>query len=202
MTFKAVGFDNGGVLRGQPEGNFTSKAVKLLGINEQAFSDAYHRYSRKPNLDEITWEELWRLVLVDLGKPEKLSELLRIDAEFYGEATVNGPVIAIVDQIRANGYKTGLLSNNNSALLEEIQQNGIINHFDVINISAITGLVKPAVEAFAHFAKDLGVQLDELVYIDDSKRSLGTAVECGYTPILFENAKQLATDLQKLGLIS
>ena len=64
----------------------------------------------------------------------------------------------------------------------------------------ISGYVKPEPKAFNTFIKDLGVAMDELVFIDDSEKSLSTAKECGYTPILFKSYEQLIAALQQLGI--
>lgn len=200
MTYKAIGFDYGGVIYGQPGTVYTAAVLQALNIDRQTWSEAYHRHYKKRNRDEVTWEELYQLILTDLGKPEKLDELLHIDDEYYGSATVNQPILDIVDRLRAEGYKLGLLSNNGAQLQNEIKQNGVAVHFDIINISAITGFVKPEPQAFRGFAEELGVDLSELVFIDDSRNSLSMSQECGYTPLLFETVGKLKADLAEMGL--
>lgn len=200
IMYKAIGFDYGGVIFGKPATALGGAIQEALGIDRQTYLKAYHRHYKKPNRGEVTWEELWRLVITDLGKVDKLGEVLRIDADYHDNAIVNEPILHIADQLRAAGHKTGLLSNNSPDLQDAIKQNGVIKHFDVINISAITGLVKPEPEAFTRFASDLGVSLTELVFIDDSPNSLSTAGECGYTPVFFENVTQLAVELARLDL--
>lgn len=202
MVYKAVGFDYGGVLFGQP-GPVHSRAIHAaVGVDRETYSEAYHRHYKKRNRGEISWEELHKLVLADLGKPDKLDAVLRVDDEFFGNATVNAPVLAIADKLRGHGYKTGLLSNNGAELVDAIRENRVAAHFDVINISELTGLVKPVPEAFEHFANELGINLSELIFIDDSRNSLSTADQCGYKPILFESADQLSADLEDLGLLN
>ena len=202
MKYRAVGFDYGGVLFGQP-GPFHSRAIHAaIGVDREAYSEAYHRHYKKRNRGEISWEELHKLVLADLGKSDKLKEVLQIDEEFFGNATVNAPVLAVVDDLHSKGYKTGLLSNNGAELQDAIKQNGVAAHFDVVHISELTGLVKPEPEAFEYFADELEVKLSELVYTDDSRNSLSTADQCGYTPILFENVTQLKKELTNLELLN
>ncbi len=82
-----------------------------------------------------------------------------------------------------------------------MREKGLDKHFDVFHISAETALVKPEPDAFKHLANELGVEIKELVYIDDSEKSLSTSKECGFTPVLFESYEQLVNDLTRLDVL-
>lgn len=200
MAYKAICFDHGGVLVGQPSSEPNKKASELLGVDQETYNDAYFRYNKQPNRGEITWHELIKLVVDDLGKPEKYGAFVKLWDENSKNRSVNKAVLDLVDRLRAQGYKVAILSNNTADVLGEIQSQGLDNHFDVVHISALTGFVKPEPEAFTHLAEALQVAVDELVFIDDSPKSLSTADQCGYTPILFHDYAQLVQKLAKLGI--
>ena len=82
-----------------------------------------------------------------------------------------------------------------------MRADGLDKHFDVFIVSAEVGVMKPDPEIFNLFAERLGVTLPELVFIDDSKRSLSAAVECGFEPVLFESYEQLVQSLNKRGIL-
>jgi len=67
-------------------------------------------------------------------------------------------------------------------------------------ISGEIGYQKPHKEAFAVLFERLGASAQEVVFIDDSPKSLEKAEEIGYTPILFQNNEQLISDLRSLGI--
>ena len=200
MRFEAVGFDYGGVLYGHTGPSFNRAIIQVLDVDEDTFRAAYFRYNKAVNRDEITWPELWKHVLDELGKSDKLNAVLEIDQKFHAAGTINQDVLRLTDKLRQQGYKVGLLSNNNAVLTSRLKQMGLVEHFDTINVSAITGLVKPEAEAFRRFAHDLAVDLHKLIFIDDSPMSLSTANECGFTPVLFETYDKLVNDLEHLGL--
>jgi HAD superfamily hydrolase (TIGR01509 family) len=114
---------------------------------------------------------------------------------------VNSDMVALVDQVRDAGYKTGLLSNNSREGGDKMRAKGLDKHFDVFHISEEKGFMKPQTEAFDQFAQELGVRHEELVFIDDSKKSLSTAEACGFTPVLFESYEQLKKQLKELNIL-
>jgi len=199
MSYKAVGFDWGGVINGKPGSFFGESVSKLLRIPHDVYLEAYFHHNKKINRDEIDWVELWTLVLNELGKIDKLDEVMELSKE-ASVIKINTDIIELVDTLRNKGYRVGLLSNNTVEKAEKIRTHDIERHFDVFHISAETGFVKPDQKAFEQFAQDLGVELSELIFIDDSEKSLSTASECGYTPILFGDYSQLLNELNKLGI--
>lgn len=196
----AVGFDWGGVLNGQPGYVFGQQIEKLLQISTERYQSAYFSHNKKANRGEITWDELWRLVLSDLGMLSKLPEVLVLNAKSQ-EKSPNHEVLTLVDTLRMNGYKTGLLSNNSIERAEILRSEGLDKHFDAFHISAETGYVKPEPKAFLHLADELDVLPHQLVFIDDTPRSLSTAKEIGYKPLLFTKYSVLLEDLSKLGVV-
>lgn len=200
MTYKAVGFDWGGVLNGKPGKFFGLRVSELLGTTHERYLEAYFHHNKKINRGEVTWEELWSLVLTELGQPDKVQEVMKISREFNSD-NLNQDVLDLVDKLRESGYKVGLLSNNTHEKAALMREKGLDKHFDVFHISAETSLVKPEPEAFQHMADELSVSINELVFIDDSEKSLSTSQECGFTPILFESYGQLVSELKKLGIL-
>lgn len=199
MSYKAIGFDYGGVLNGMTGTEFVTKIVDVLGITREQYNEAYFRYNKRLNLDEITWADLWKLVLADLGQPDKFNEVMAVD-DTRGKDALNIEVVALAKRLKANGYRIGILSNNQVDAQDRFHAQGLDEIFEIIHVSAITGYVKPDPKGFELFAKDLGVAPAELIFIDDAQKSLSTAAEVGYTPILFENYQQLLGDLKNLGI--
>ena len=199
MKYKAVGFDWGGVINGKPGMLFGHRVSELLGISTEEYQEAYFHHNKKINRGEVTSEELWTLVLTELGQPDKVSKVMRISQEFNAD-NLNVDVLNIVDKLRSSGIKVGLLSNNTHEKAAEMREIGLDKHFDVFHISVETGYVKPEPKAFEHLTEALRIKMSELVFIDDSEKSLSTADECGFKPILFESYQQLQNDLIELGI--
>ena len=64
-------------------------------------------------------------------------------------------------------YKLAIFSNALPSRENEIKSTGLDKFVDKIYISNFIGLFKPQIEFFEYVAKDLGVNLDEMLLIDD-----------------------------------
>ncbi len=202
MKYKAVGFDYGGVINGEPGSVFTKKFCQFVGVSEENYKKAYFLHNRSFNAGKpITERELWSRVLNELGKSEKLEAVMVFVKDMRVNKSLNQPVLDLIDSIRINGYKTGLLSNNSVEAANMMRSTGLDSHFDVFMVSAEIGLMKPDPSIYNLFTKELGVKTSELIFIDDSQRSLSTAEECGYTPIHFTNYENLVSALEDLKVI-
>lgn len=199
MTYSAIGFDWNGVLNGKPGKVFGRTLASMLAITFDKYRTAYFHHNTAFNNGEINTEELWRRVLTELNKLDQLDEVLAYVADSLKDDP-NTNVITLVDTLRSNGYKVGLLSNNTFEIGEKIRASGLDKHFDVFHISAETGYAKPSPQAFAHFAEALGVTLSELIFVDDTAKSLSTASDIGFTPILFTDYDQLIVELKQLDI--
>lgn len=202
MKFKAVGFDWGGVINGQPGFVFTQKFCEFVDVSEAQYKEIYFRHNRAFNAGRpISERELWLRVLTDLGKADLLDDVLAFSKEYRSKKSINRPVLDLVDTLRSSGYKTGLLSNNTLEAAEMMRSEGINTHFDAFIVSAEVGMMKPDPSIFALLCRQLSVQPGELIFIDDSKKSLSTAEECGFTPVLFTDYESLVKDLKKLSAL-
>lgn len=202
-TYRAIGFDYGGVLAGEPGPEFSANVARMLGIDMARYRESYFKFNKRVNRGEISWPELWRLFLEDLGLNERYDELMNMSNAYHARLKDPKPeMLRLVDSLRAKGYRLGLLSNNTESMATYIDSQGVAAHFNVVHVSALTKLVKPEVRAFTYFAECLGVVPEDLIFIDDSEKSLSTANEAGYTPVLFSGYDQLVDQLRNLGIES
>jgi HAD superfamily hydrolase (TIGR01509 family) len=78
-------------------------------------------------------------------------------------------MIDVVDDLRAAGVKVAVVSNSEGALAELIAEMGWADRFVAVADSGKLGLEKPGREIFAWTAERLGVPLDRLVHVGDSR---------------------------------
>lgn len=202
MKYRAIGFDYGGVINGEPGFVFTKKFCELVGITEKEYKEVYFRHNRAFNAGKpISERELWQRVLRDLHKEGLLEAVLQFVSEYRTKRSINQPVLDLVDTLRKAGYKSALLSNNSVEAADKMRDQKIDSHFDVFIISAEVGLMKPDPAIYELLCQKLNVLPKELAFIDDSKTSLGSADQVGFTPILFTNYQDLLDQLKNLGVL-
>jgi HAD superfamily hydrolase (TIGR01509 family) len=197
---KGIGFDYGGVIRGEASSTFTLKLCDLLDIDINKYKDAYFSQNTLLMTDKITYEEFWRNVLSRVGKSNKEKSLFDFLKDKKAKKSINISIIELIDKLRTGGYKVGLLSNAAAEFALDIRNSGVCEHFDEILISSEIGHAKPSREAFKLLAERLSVNMDELIFIDDTEQSLVGAKEIGYHPVLFRNYETLVADLKSLGV--
>ena len=205
MRYKAVGFDYGGVIGGinSTGERFDEKVCNLLSISKETYDTTYYQLNHKINLGDIdSRAEFWKIFLEALGKSEKLDELLVLENESTKyHQTIDLDMVDLIDKIHRLGYKTGLFSNTTLEGGNNMRKQGLDKHFDAFQISAEIKIMKPNPDGFKYFANQLGVELKELIFVDDAEKSLSTAKECGFTPILFTTKEKLIQQLCSLGIL-
>ncbi|XLQ20427.1 MAG: HAD family hydrolase [Candidatus Moraniibacteriota bacterium] len=201
MKYKAIGFDYGGVIFGRSSMAFNDGAAAIFNVESDKLLKVYFQNNNRLNLGEMTWEELWKHIAVELNCADKQEAIMEFIVRWGRDQKLNLDVVELIKVLKTAGYKIGLLSNYNSGLHQMLEEQKIDNYFDVVGISSEMGVMKPNVEAFSSFCNMLNVQPDELVYIDDTPKSLETSGDVGYTPILFQNFDKLYQDLKNLNIV-
>lgn len=199
MTIHAVGFDYSGVVARIPGRPWKEVTAEIFGVTVEQLQSTYFRINHLLNEKVLEPAAFYRRLAEELGRPERYEAFM----DYHGSQpahVIDGEVLQLVDELRAAGYKTGLLSNNTAEGAAEIRRSELPAHFDAVVVSAEIGFSKPDPRAFQILAQRLGVDVTELVYTDDTARSLERAGEAGYHPILFTGAAALRQALVGLGL--
>lgn len=200
MNYRAVGFDFGGVLTQGQNRNFLRDVAKIANVSEEDLRRVYFQHNHHWNIKGMSYEQAWSLILAELGRPGKLVQVINFirPSMFPG---INRTMISLVDRIRASGMKVGLLSNTSLAGAAHIRQQGLGQHFDCLLFSSEIGQQKPSREAFEILAQQLDVRPSELIYVDDSPKSLELASAIGYFPMLFVGYEDLVQQLQAVSVL-
>jgi putative hydrolase of the HAD superfamily len=199
-NIKAVCFDFGGVI--ELNGRDIIKDIaELLGIPLIKLREEYFKHNHLTNVGNMSWEDMVIKIVSIFDNTQKTKEtVLAMIEKFQSAKKINSDLVAIFPMLQQQGLKVAIFSNNNSGLREKLTENGIIKLVDEVIISSEIGFQKPHKEAFQVLFEKLGVRPEEVVFVDDTPKSLEKADEIGYTPILFKNNEQLKADLQNLGI--
>lgn len=200
--YKAVVFDFGGVIEVAPAGNPLQAVADLVGISIDDFHKEYFKHNHLSNVDGLPWEETIAVVvshLTDSG--DIIQQSRQVILDHIASRKINSELIDFFPILRRQNYKVAIFSNNTARLRQQLIDKKIINLVDEAIISGEIGFQKPSKEAFAVLFQKLSLQPEEVIFIDDAPKSLETAGEIGYTPILFEGNAKLKNDLRELGIV-
>lgn len=201
QTYKAVVFDFGGVIEITPDGNPLKKVAEIIGISIDDFHKEYFKHNHLSNVDGLPWEETVAVVvshLTDSGDVIQQSRQAILD--HIASRRINTELVGFFPILRKQGFKVAIFSNNTAKLRQQLVSGGIMDLVDEAVISAEIGHQKPSKDAFAVLFQKLGLEPKEVIFIDDAPKSLETAGEIGYTPILFQGNTELKEELGKLGI--
>lgn len=195
---KAIVFDYGGVIE-LSKGNLTKSICDYLKVSHESFLDSYFNYNHLGNTGKKTRLEVFELTVRKLGATdEQVQEVFKIIEKRDQTKFLNLELIEIVKDLKTRGYKVAILSNYSVALRQKLIDEGLHDLFDEIVISAEVGFQKPQPEIFDVLFKRLGMNSNEIIFIDDTDQSLLGHETIGYLPIKFKNNEQFKTDLSKL----
>lgn len=94
-------------------------------------------------------------------------------------------VLALVDELRAEGNVCGLATNqDNVAAAFMLDALGYRDRFDRLYVSCALGVRKPHPEFFAAVLRDLAADASGVVFVDDSQANVDAATAAGMQGIL------------------
>ena len=199
--YKAIVFDFGGVIEISEYGNPLQKVADTVGVSINDFQKEYFKYNHLSNVDCLPWEETVAIVASHLTDSEdKIRQSRQIILDFITSRKINKELVGFFSILRRQNYKIAIFSNNSTRLRQQLIDEKIMGLIDEAVISAEIGFQKPRREAFDVLFQKLSLQPKEVIFIDDTSKSLENAEEIGYTPILFQGNAKLRKDLQGLGI--
>ena len=201
QKIKAIAFDFGGVIELNDGTNIMQKIADNLGVDFETLRSEYYRHNHLSNVDNLNWSDMFlKVVAVFNNSKEKAEEVAKILKEYNGAKYINQELLGIMTKLKEQNYKIAILSNATTELRNKLAATGIDKLVDVVVISGETGYQKPHPEIFKILFERLEVEPFEVIFIDDNIKSLETAEDIGYLPILYKTNDQLLSDLKTMGV--
>lgn len=195
MGIRAVLFDLDGVIRHfHPEHVAAIEHQHALApgrIESFAFSS--------PVIDDVTTGRISRAEWVRVIG-EHLDAAAAAEAWGRQPFTPDDAVLGLVDELRAAGYTTAVLTNGTDGVPVEVASFGLPDRVDAVFSSHEIGFTKPDVRAFRHVLDALGLDGPEVFFTDDSEPKLARAVELGMTVHHYTSVAALRTALSTEGV--
>lgn len=195
---KAIAFDYGGVIKINNNDLF-SDIAKYLNITREEFSKEYFSLNHLFNTQDKSYEDVITLIISKFNDSKEAKDhILNLMKENHSKYHLNDELIDIIKDLKNKDYKIALLSNNSIKLKEILIQDGISDLFDVVVISAEVGCQKPQPEIFDILFKKLELESNEVIFIDDTSKSLEGSDKIGYIPVLYRDNKSFKLELSNL----
>jgi epoxide hydrolase-like predicted phosphatase len=197
---KAIVFDYGGVIE-KEDGDIIQDVATYLKTTREEWQKVYFSVNHLTNTGKKTMHEVIKLVAkVFNATDEQISHVYEMLEENEKTKHLDLELIEIIKDLKKKDYKIGIISNWSKALRIRLSDQNIHDLFDEIIISGEVGYQKPQPEIFNITSKKLDIKNSEMVFVDDTKKSLEGAEGIGYVPILYKDNKQFLEDLSRYGI--
>jgi len=198
---KAVIFDCGQVLLKYSEDLMIQDIAREFGVASDdigplILGECVHPLQRGKISERRFWQDIANRLGEDL--PDCYETLW--EREFRAQATIREPTYALVDQLKSKGYKVGMLSNTEISHSRVIRDNFPEHKFDAYILSNEHGCRKPEPEIYLLTSRELGVEPQEAVFIDDRIKLVEGAQNVGMKGVHYIYHEQLVQDLKALGV--
>lgn len=199
---KAIVFDYGGVIKLSDGSNLLEKIATTINVPAADFVAEYFKHNHLGNVENPSSEMVISKVVSFFDtKAETRDKALSVMKDHQSHQKINTELVSLFPKLRARGFSVAIFSNNTSKLRRILEENGILELVDKVVVSGEIGFQKPHKEAFDVLFEILGVMPNEVIFIDDTPRSLEKADEIGYIPILYKDNETLKHDLKNLGIL-
>lgn len=196
MAILAVVFDIGGVLEFTPRTGWGRKWEATVGLNPGELSERLRSVWEGGSIGTISEEKVEKSTGDILGLDQAQVDAFMNDLweEYVG--TLNVELAAYFANLRPR-YKTAILSNSFvGARKREQELYGFEDMCDLIVYSHEVGLRKPDKAIYELLCERLGVQPEEVIFLDDVEGHLDAAREFGINAILFKETIQAIADIE------
>lgn len=197
MSLRAVVFDYGMVLTGQPDQESHDAMVRITGLDRERFEKLYwadrHAYDEGKLTGATFWEKFARDSGIGLSATD-LAELNRLDARMW--TTQNPTMVDWQRRLKAHGLRTAILSNMGDTVLESILGAfAWVANFDVLVWSFQLGVAKPDPAIYRHTLEQLRTAPEETLFVDDRRPNIDAAQALGMPAMEFTTPERLRQDL-------
>ncbi len=204
MSLRAVIFDYGMVLTGEPNAKAHDAMVRITGLPFDQFEAVYwadrHAYDEGKLSGLQFWQNLVRDAKLNLDA-DAIDELNGWDARMW--TTQNPAMLAWQFELKQHGIRTAILSNMGDTVLASIQREfDWLSRFDVLIWSFEHKMAKPDAAIYRLTLDKLGTRPEETLFIDDKRANIDAARDLGLLAIQFSTVEKLREDLIAVGLDS
>lgn len=196
---RVIVFDYGEVISVSPSEADRAALVEISGLDTRLFWELYDRYREELDRGVTLPREYWNLIARDAGvewSPAQLQQLWAADIRSW--ISVEPGTVQLLAELHAGGTRVALLSNAGFDFSDPFRHSPMAAYFEAMFVSAELGLIKPDPEIYLVTARELGITLEQMVFIDNKKTNVDAATALGVTGHVFTTVAELRAFLESL----
>ncbi len=199
-----IAFDYGGVMARKIDNTYLTHMAGAAGADPERFTAALWAHRNRFDAGELDAARYWRGVIDDAGgKPpngansENLVKTL-MDLDAFAWSTINPAMIRWLAALRQAEYRRFLLSNMSAETFDMILRDSlVIKYFERVVLSGWLHINKPDVRIFQEAARQMEVEPEQILFIDDLPHNVEGAQRAGFQALVFTDAPDLSEALER-----
>lgn len=198
---RVVVFDYGEVISMSPSESDRAALVAIAGAPPVAFWATYWKYREGLDQGTVSTAAYWGLVASDLGLTWSASLVHALwAADFRSWISVEPGTIDVIEELHAGGTRIALLSNAGFDFSGPFRHSPMAQFFERMFVSAEMDAIKPDPAIYREVASDLGITLENMVFVDNKGINTDAAAAIGATVHHFVGVAGLRAFLEALAI--
>lgn len=167
---RVILFDYGRVVAPE-DGDPVVQAVYGTAPGDEASAQVFRDYQARLAVGEATEAQVAETLRAQGVDVPSDYEQRWIDT-LHAHMSPDAGVLALIDTLKADGYRIMLLSNVWPLSERVIREQGWYDAFERLYLSCELGMRKPDAEIYEHVLRDTGLAPDEILFVDDKAQNL------------------------------
>lgn len=142
-----------------------------LKVDLQALSKIWHESEYDRWIGKISYEDIIRHIMKELGCTDEEAYQTVIRRRYETKAAcfnyLHKDLIPVLNKLKENGYKIGLISNCFSEEVKVIRESCLYPYFDAVVLSYEVGLLKPDRRIYELCVNMLDLTPEQCLYVGD-----------------------------------
>ncbi|MBU1199663.1 MAG: HAD-IA family hydrolase [Nanoarchaeota archaeon] len=193
---KAIIFDIGGVVYTGNMDDFLNQCDSLLEVPNGSFKSLFNKYKDALILGDKSLFDLYFEISKEVSE-NKYKE--KLQQAWLSTMVINKELFELINKLKSK-LRIGCLSNSTDFDIFMDKILGTDKIFDPYINSCKIRMKKPDKKIFEFTLKELNIEANECVFIDDKKQFLESARKMGFKVIHYDGNKQLKEKLKVIGI--
>ena len=198
---RVVVFDYGEVISVSPSEADRAVLVATSGVEPGLFWSSYWKHRDDLDQGRVDVPGYWARVAADTASTWSASTVYALwVADFRGWISVEPGTVDLIAELHAGGTRVALLSNAGFDFASPFRFSPLAQYLERVFISAEMDSVKPDPVIYREVADELGIEMHQMVFIDNKKVNTDAAAELGATVHHYEGVNGLRAFLHSLAV--